>query len=68
MLYTRDQIERAGYRATALHSNKSQGQRQAALDGAAREATWITGILVVVLAFGLLFGLLLLVGLVMGWK
>ena len=27
-----------------------------------------TGILVVVLAFGLLFGLLLLVGLVMGWK
>ena len=28
-----EQIERAGYRATALHSNKSQGQRQAALDG-----------------------------------
>ena len=27
-----EQIERAGYRATALHSNKSQGQRQAALD------------------------------------
>lgn len=28
-----EQIERAGYTATALHSNKSQNQRQAALDG-----------------------------------
>ncbi len=28
-----EQIERAGYSATALHSNKSQNQRQAALDG-----------------------------------
>ncbi len=28
-----EQIERAGYTTTALHSNKSQNQRQAALDG-----------------------------------
>ena len=27
------QLERAGYRVTALHSNRSQNQRQAALDG-----------------------------------
>ncbi len=28
-----EQISRSGYRATVLHSNKSQGQRQKALDG-----------------------------------
>ena len=28
-----EQIERSGYKATALHSNKSQSQRQQALDG-----------------------------------
>ncbi len=27
------QVQKSGYRATALHSNKSQGQRQKALDG-----------------------------------